>query len=313
MSSNLDRRPPIPRGKKRKSEASAQQPPPKKRGRPRLSEQRRLAAEQEAKQEADKEASAASEANETAEEEAPKMATRRMTRRSAATMLEPVTSAEAAPEKRTSKKQRKSADDEVAAVNHEDADATTGHENEPEPVSPTVNKPTTRRAAKANTSAIASSSNSRSQEAVDLLALGLSKTNAPRKGESTEHDRYASMDYIMDKVNGPNIDISNGVFHVKGRVYPMMNGAEGSSSAPPRPLTNGAAPSAFFNGVTTAPVAARVELFARVYTSTGITELPMVTDNLAADVQILQAYAKWMNDTGTPLPFDIFKSIYTNK
>jgi hypothetical protein len=295
VSSNLDRLPSFPRGQKRKSEPSAQQPAPKKRGRPRLSEQRRLAAKQEADNDTVKEAPAASEANKTAEEEALTMATRRTTRRSVATKLDPLKPAKAAPTKPTSKKQRKLANDNVAVVDIQDEDTIAGHETEP--VAPAVSKPSTRRAAKANISSLATSSKPSSQDAeVDLLALGLSKTNSPSARPSTEQNRYASIEEIVDEVFGAT--------------NATINGAEGSGSAPLRHFTNSSTSSAPVNGVAPPPGAAKVDLIARVHTSTGIVEIPVASNDLAAEVEVVQAYANWLEETGTPLPFEIFKSIF---
>jgi hypothetical protein len=295
VSSNLDILPSFPRGQKRKSEPSAQQPAPKKRGRPRLSEQRRLAAEQEANKDTVKEAVAASEANETVEDEAPTMATRRTTRRSAATKLDPLTPAKSAPAKPTWKKKWKPADDDVAVVNIEDEDTTIGHETEP--VASAVSKSSTRRAAKANMSSLATSSKPSSQDAeVDLLALGLSKTNSPSTRTSTEQTRSAFIEEITEKAFSAN--------------NATIDGAEGSEAAPLRHLTNGFTSSAPVNGVVSSPGVAKVELIARVHTSTGIVEIPVASNDLAAELEVVQAYANWLNETGTPLPFDIFKSIF---
>jgi hypothetical protein len=87
--SNLDRLPPNSlRKNKRKSQAKAHDSdPPRKRGRPRLSEQRRVEAENEIQKDASAEQAAAPEKITVMKEETPKMVTRRSTRQSAAATI----------------------------------------------------------------------------------------------------------------------------------------------------------------------------------------------------------------------------------
>jgi hypothetical protein len=89
-----------------------------------------------------------------------------------------------------------------------------------------------------------------------------------------------------------------------------IDGAEGIGTAPLQHLTNGFTSSAPLKGVGPPPGAANIELIARVHSSTGIVEILVASNDLAAEVEVVQAYANWLNETGTSLAFDIFKSIY---
>lgn len=273
-----------------------QQGPPKKRGRPRKVDVENTA-EASTRVEVEKETGVRE--NTVMEDEAPRMATRRTTRRSTAANLE--LSAPASPEakKSTPKKQQKPVEDEDKTMaDVEDEDTTAGHE--PSPPAPTISRSSLR----ASRSKVQSVPETPSQpdephvNGVDLLALGLRKTDPPTKSK-----QLATQDAAQETDELPNGASKTGATQV---VEHKQNLTQASAPA----IANGTAPTKA-NESSTQDGLGKVEYIARVHTSAGMVDVPLPSNSLAEEAELVQKYAEWMATKGAAqVTFEVFKSIY---
>jgi hypothetical protein len=276
-----------------------QQEPPKKRGRPRKVDVENTA-EASPGVEAEKETGV--QENTVVEDEAPRMATRRTTRRSTAANLEPP--APASPEARTStpkkqQKQQKSVEDEdETMIDVEDEDTTAGHETPPP--APTIRR-SSLRASRTKVQSVPetpSRPNEPQSIGVDLLALGLRKTDPPTKSKQS-----AAQDAAQETEKLPNDTSKTAATQA---VEPKQNMAQTSTPA----LKNGIAPPKVNESVAQDTLG-KVEYVARVHTPAGIVDIPLPSDSLSEESELVQKYAEWMATKGAAqVTFEVFKSIY---
>jgi hypothetical protein len=69
-------------------------------------------------------------------------------------------------------------------------------------------------------------------------------------------------------------------------------------------------PEASLDDAATTQGRGKVEFFARVHTATGIVEVPVDTEDLSDDVEIIQKYAEWSKKEKVPIDYHAFKSIF---
>jgi hypothetical protein len=303
------------RQKKRKSEATDQEEPRRKRGRPRLSEQRRLEAEKEAERKAAGEPLAATGTKETVEEESSKMTTRRTARRSAVVKTDPVTLAKSVSTKPTSKKQQKQAEvqEDETVVGANDKTTTSNHETLPHtpglsnPSSATTTRKQPATVAKAPSQVVSSTTKDTSDgtKDADLLILDAGKTkSAPKRSKSKKSLTIKSNRNIGALTNGTS------KAPAKQIVEPPPSALVEPTQAPTSHLINGTAPSSSTNSAAAPHASAKVEYFARVHTWIGVQEVPLARNKLTEDAEIVQKYAEWMEAEGVQIPYLSFKSIF---
>ena len=330
--SNLDKLPPYSRRPKRKSEPAVQQGPRKRGpGRPRKSEQSKLAAEQEAQ------TGLADERGETgavAGQQPAQMRTRQSRRSAAAAKPDPPTPAAPAPTMPTPRETEQSFNDQdETMVDVDDKDTTVGHEvATPAPkasklASPSATRKTKRSAAKGKSQAalVVDSEADVEDDEDELLRLGLDMTSGackrkapqelieqpPVEEAQKESENGAMKDTTSEPTAAPAGSLAetlNGTSMTapEQAATPAKKSPEDLVVAPSRKATNGTAPDGFV-----APrMPENVEFIARVKTATGgVEECPVALDNLSDDLALVQKYAAWMSDKKMQIPFEAFKSI----
>jgi hypothetical protein len=313
--SNLDRLPPNSlRKNKRKSQAKPHDSgPPRKRGRPRLSEQRRLEAENETRKDSSAEQAAAPEANAVMKEEIPKMATRRSTRQSAAAVIDTVSPAEPTPQEPTVDEQLKytEMEEDETMVDVGDEEAIACYQASPlapaqapaKPSSPVVTR--AKRHATIETPTPSLKETLTRLEKVDLLSFGLSKTSsATKRSKRSKPETLEPCQVPGAFSNGTSTAVAETV------VEPSDNTRETPTPAAKPKLANGTMPAPVAKGTAVPQSTVNVEYFARIHTSTGVQEIPVALDDLGDDIEIVQKYAEWMEKEGTQIPYKNFKSIF---
>jgi hypothetical protein len=318
--SNLDRLPPNSlRKNKRKSQAKAHDSdPPRKRGRPRLSEQRRVEAENKIQQDASAEQAAALEKNTVMNEETSKMVTRRSTRQSAAATVNttsPVepTLQELTPDESTMDERPKDTefeeDETMVDVGDEETTACyqasplTSTQAQAKPSSPTVAR--AKRHAAAETPTPSSKNTMTGMEKVDPSSFGMSKTSSGTKRLKR------SKPETLEPRQVPGA-MTNGTSKTAAEIVtePTDNTRETPTPAAKRKLTNGTLPAPLAKDTAVLQSATKIEYFARIHTSTGVQEIPVTLDDLVDDIEIVQKYAEWMENEGVQIPYKNFKSIF---
>jgi hypothetical protein len=334
--SNLDKLPPYSRKPKRKSEPAVQQWPRKRGpGRPRKSEQRRLAAEQEAQTGLTDELG---ETGAAAEEQPTQMRTRQSRRSAAAAKPDPPTPAASTSTVPTPRETEQLVNDQdETMVDGDDKDTTVGQEvATPAPrasklATPLATRKTKRSTAKAKSqAALVVDSKADAEDDEDaLLELGLDKTSGSSKRKAPQEPieqpqvEEAQKDFengLMEDVTTKSTAAATGSLDAKPNgtsksapeqvATPAMKAPEKSAVAPSPEATNGTAPSALANGFIAPRMPENVEFIARVRTATGdVEECPVALDNLSDDLVLVQRYAAWMSDKKMQIPFEAFKSI----
>jgi hypothetical protein len=304
------------RQKKRKSEATNQEEPRRKRGRPRLSEQRRLEAEKEAEREATGEPLAATGTKETVEEESSKMITRRTARQSAVVKTDPVTPAKPVSTKPTPKKQQKQAEvqedetvvganDEVATSNRELLPHAPGLSNPSSATTTTRKQSATVTKAPSQVVSSTTKDTSDGTKDTDLLILDSGKTkSAPKRSKSKKS--------LTIKSNRNTGALTNGTSKAPAKqiVEPPPSALVEPTQASKSHVINGTTPNSSTNSAAAPHTSAKVEYFARVHTWIGVQEVPLARNKLTEDAEIIQKYAEWMEAEGVQIPYLSFKSIF---
>jgi hypothetical protein len=315
VSSNLDRLPPNSLRKNNKRKIQSKAPdggPPRKRGRPRLSEQRRLEVESETQKEVAVEQVTAPEANTFMKEEVPKIATRRSTRQSAAANTDAVSPAQPTLQEPAVNEQPKETEEQKdkTMVDIGDEDPTACHQTSPLASAQAPAKSSSSKVTRAKSHALTetptpnSKNTSSGIENIDLLPFGLSKTSSTTKrSKRSKPQTLGPTQDLGALINGTNKAHAETVIESTDRVL------ETPTLAPKPELVNDTRPAPLAKGTAAPESAVKVEYFARIHISTGVQDVPVALDDIKND-ETVQKYAEWIEKEGIQIPYPNFKSIF---
>jgi hypothetical protein len=241
------------------------------------------------------------------------MTTRRSTRRSGVANMDQPTPAKATPLPPSTKAPAQTEDQKDATMVDAGDENVDADQKAPSPTLVLV-KPPSQRITRAKASAIIETSSQSApsmhqdasdKENIDVLSPALAKASSSTKRSGTK----------KTAVTEPVTDVSatrNGTSKTPAK--PEAKSVTDTLSQPePTPASlpvDSTPPNASLDDAATTQGRGKVEFFARVHTATGIVEVPVDTDDLSDDVEIIQKYAEWSKKEKVPIDYHAFKSIF---
>jgi hypothetical protein len=106
--------------------------------------------------------------------------------------------------------------------------------------------------------------------------------------------------------------VSNGTHKAGSKIVAEFtaNAASKSTPAPKVQAVNGTAHDLSVGDATAGPGQTKVNYFARIHTTMGVMEVPVTTEDLTENTEVIQKYADWMEKEGVQIPYHSFKSIF---